>query len=109
MTDSAPSQSNSHEPNLHEMVFSPDEVADHLNVSADALQRMSTRFARYLSAQAAQTAPAYTSADIAALVAVQKLLAQGYDDEQINQSLTPRAKIITKTAGSKKANTRSRR
>ena len=89
MTDSAPLKPNPHEPNPHGMVFSPVEVADHLNVSADALQRMSTRFARYLSAQTAQATPSYTSADIAALVAVQKLLAQGYDDEQINQSLTP--------------------
>jgi flagellar capping protein FliD len=75
--------------NPHEVVFSFDEVAHHLNVSDGALHRLSERFSRFLSAYATQETPTYTNADIAALVAVQKLLAQGYSDEQINKYLTP--------------------
>jgi hypothetical protein len=84
MTDGAPQPSSP-----HERLFSSEEVAGHLNLSADALQRMSARFSRYLSSHASQEAPAYTNADIAALVAVQKLLAQGYNDDQVNRYLTP--------------------
>lgn len=72
-----------------EMLFSAEEVADHLNLPADALLRMSVRYARYLSPNAAADSPSFTNADIAALVAVQKLLAQGYTDEQVNRYLTP--------------------
>ena len=75
--------------NSHEVVFSFDEVAGHLNVSGGALHRLSERFSRYLSIHAAEETPTYTNADIAALVAVQKLLAQGYTDDQINKYLTP--------------------
>lgn len=75
--------------NPHEAVFSFDEVADHLNVSGGALHRLSERFSRYLSDHATEATPTFTAADIAALVAVQKLLAQGYSDDQINKYLTP--------------------
>ena len=95
MTDGDPLKSS---PN--EIVFSPDEVADHLNVSADALDRMSVRFSRYLSAHVAGESPTYTTADIAALVAVQKLLAQGYNDDQVNRYLTPLRKDDGKHAPS---------
>ena len=84
MTDGDPLHSSP-----QEKLFSSEEVAGHLNLSADALQRMSARFSRYLSPHAAQDTPAYTTADIAALVAVQKLLAQGYNDDQVNRYLTP--------------------
>lgn len=75
--------------NPHEVVFSFDEAADHLNVSGGALHRLSERFSRYLSARVLQEIPSYTNADIAALIAVQKLLAQGYSDDQIDKYLTP--------------------
>ena len=75
--------------NPHEVVFSFDEVTDHLNVTGGALHRLSERFSRYLSFRVAEDKPTYTNADIAALVAVQKLLAQGYSDDQINKYLTP--------------------
>jgi len=64
-------------------------VARHLDVSVDGLQRLRRRFARYLSPDASAAEPIFTNADVASLVTVQKLLAQGYDDEQIDEHLTP--------------------
>lgn len=75
--------------NPHEVVFSFDEAADHLNVSGGALHRLSERFSRYLSVHVTEDTPSYTNADIASLVAVQKLLSQGYSDDQISNYLTP--------------------
>lgn len=69
--------------------FSAEEVAEHLNVSADTLHYLSRRFGRYLSAGSANGQSSYTAADIAALVAIQRLLAQGYNDDQIDRYLTP--------------------
>ncbi len=73
----------------HEMAYSLDEVAVHLNVTSDALCGLNQRFAHVLSNGADGKAPTYTNADIAALIAVQQLLAQGYTDEQIENYLTP--------------------
>lgn len=70
-------------------VFSLAEVARHLNVSPDGLQRLRSRFAHVLGPGAAASDPVFTTSDIAALVTVQKLLAQGYDDTQIEEHLTP--------------------
>jgi DNA-binding transcriptional MerR regulator len=65
------------------------EVANLLNVSPDTLRRLSLRFADYLSEGANEDdEPTYTRADVVALSSVQKLLAQGYDDEQIGDFLT---------------------
>lgn len=75
--------------NPHGMVLSFNEAADQLNVSSGALNRLSDRFAPYLSTHVAEDTPSYTHADIAALVAVQKFLAQGYSDDQIGELLTP--------------------
>ncbi len=75
--------------NPHNVVFSFNEVADQLKVSDDALSRLSTRFSQYLSFEAANGSRNFSNADIAALVAVQKLLAQGYTDDQISNYLTP--------------------
>jgi flagellar capping protein FliD len=75
--------------NPQEVVFSLDEAADHLDVSGGALHRLSARFSRYLSARASDDIPSFTSADIVALVAVQKLIAQGYSDDEIREHLTP--------------------
>lgn len=70
-------------------VFSLPEVARHLNVTSDGLQRLRRRFAHVLGPGAAASDPIFTTADIAALVTVQKLLAQGYEDAQIDEHLTP--------------------
>jgi regulator of replication initiation timing len=72
-----------------EVVFSLPEVANHLNVSPDALQRLSRRFGQYLGSRVYDQEPAYTNTDIAALVTVQQLLAQGYDDDEIARYLVP--------------------
>jgi hypothetical protein len=42
-----------------------------------------------LGREAAGADPLFSSADVAAIVTIQKLLAQGYDDEQIDEHLTP--------------------
>lgn len=78
------------QPGVQAKAFTLNEVARHLDVSSDGLQRLRRRFARYLSPGAASAdSPSFSAADIAALVTVQKLLAQGYDDEQIDEHLTP--------------------
>lgn len=80
-----------HAPRMDEpaRVFSLPEVARHLNVTPDGLQRLRRRFAHVLGPGAAGADPIFTTADIAALVTIQKLLAQGYDDAQIDEHLTP--------------------
>ena len=70
-----------------EVIFSFAEVADHLNVPADTLQRLNQRFSQYLGRRVFDDEPLFTNADVATLVAVQKLVAQGYSDEQINKYL----------------------
>ena len=42
-----------------------------------------------LGPEASAADPLFSSADVAAIVTIQKLLAQGYDDEQIDEHLTP--------------------
>ncbi len=69
--------------------FSLATVARHLDMSVESLQRLCRRFGRYLSPEATGDTPVFSNADVAALVTVQKLLAQGYDDEQIDDHLTP--------------------
>jgi regulator of replication initiation timing len=69
--------------------FSLAAVARHLDISVESLQRLRRRFGHYLGPDAAGDSPAFSNADVAALVTVQKLLAQGYDDEQIDEHLTP--------------------
>ena len=70
-------------------LFTLAEVARHLDISPENLQRLRRRFSHYLSDEAAGPTPAFTNTDIAALVTVQKLLAQGYDHDQIDEHLTP--------------------
>lgn len=64
-------------------------VARHLDISVESLQRLHRRFRHYLGPEAASAEPQFSTADVAALVTIQKLLAQGYDDEQIDEHLTP--------------------
>jgi hypothetical protein len=70
-------------------LFSLAEVARHLDITPENLQRLRRRFAHFLGPEAAGHTPTFTNTDIAALVTVQKLLGQGYDDEQIDEHLTP--------------------
>src|SRR6476619_7513563 len=64
-------------------------VARHLDISVDSLQRLRRRFSHYLGPDASAAEPQFSSADVAAIVTIQKLLSQGYDDEQIDEHLTP--------------------
>ncbi len=64
-------------------------VARHLDISVESLQRLRRRFDRYLGPDASEAEPHFSNADVAAIVTIQKLLAQGYDDEQIDEHLTP--------------------
>lgn len=76
--------------NGSEQTFSSTEVAYHLQVTADTLRSWSRRFARFLSAGAAGDDPRYMTADVAALVMVQKLVESGLTDEQVGERLTPK-------------------
>lgn len=73
--------------------FSFAQVANHLNISPDTLRRLTRRFDRHLSDGIYAPEPTFSGPDVAALVTVQQLLSQGYDDEQIHEQLTPRAAI----------------
>jgi flagellar capping protein FliD len=78
--------------------FTPAQVASHLQVSADGLERLCRRFGRYLSRDAAAPNATFSHADVAMLATVQRLLNQGYDDAQIDHSLTPPRVVATETA-----------
>lgn len=73
-----------------EPTYSATEVAYHLQVTADVLHSWNQRFARFLSKPAHSQEPRYSNADVAALVIVQKLLEQGFDDQQVSERLTPK-------------------
>jgi hypothetical protein len=75
--------------------FTLASVARHLDISVDSLQRLRRRFGHYLGPEAMAAEPHFSNADIAAIVTIQKLLAQGYDDEQIDEHLTPLSNLIT--------------
>jgi DNA-binding transcriptional MerR regulator len=77
--------------------FSSTEVAYHLQVTADTLRSWNRRFARFLSGQAGGDDPRYTTADVAALGMVQKLVEQGLNDEQIGERLTPKRIVREET------------
>jgi regulator of replication initiation timing len=85
--------------NGSEQTFSSTEVAYHLQVAADTLRSWNRRFARFLSAQAGGDEPRYTTADVAALVMVQKLVEGGLSDEQVGERLTPK-RIVREEAPS---------
>lgn len=73
----------------HQQSYTLAAVARHLDISTDSLQRLRRRFSHYLGPEASADEPQFSSADVAAIVTIQKLLAQGYDDEQIDAHLTP--------------------
>jgi len=72
------------------------EVANHLRIDRAMLRDWNQRFARLLSSEATGEEAQYSTADVAALVTVQKLLDQGFSDEQVTQFLTPKRIEITK-------------
>jgi DNA-binding transcriptional MerR regulator len=85
--------------NGSEQTFSSTEVAYHLQVTADTLRSWNRRFTRFLSVQAGGDDPRYTTADVAALVMVQKLVEQGLSDDGVGERLTPK-RIVREEAPS---------
>jgi len=79
-----------------EVGYSFAEVAQHLQVDQATLHEWNRRFAQFLVSELDGDNPRYTSADIAALVTVQKLLDQGFSDEQVIQFLTPKRIEVVK-------------
>ncbi len=77
-------------PNGSEQTFSTTEVAYHLQVPADILHSWNQRFGRFLSMQVGGDESRYSTADVAALVMVQRLVEQGLTDEQVGERLTPK-------------------
>jgi DNA-binding transcriptional MerR regulator len=73
------------------------EVASHLQVTTETLRAWNRRFGQYLAADVNGDPPRYTSSDVAALLTVQKLLEQGFSDEQVGQRLMPRRIDTTPT------------
>lgn len=66
------------------------EVANHLQINPDTLRSLTSRFGAYLAADVAGESPRYSSGDVAVLLTVRTLLAQGQTDPQIQASLAPR-------------------
>jgi DNA-binding transcriptional MerR regulator len=73
-----------------EQTFTFAEVANHLRIEPVTLRAWNQRFANFLVSDVAGDEPRYSTADVAALISVQKLLEQGFTDEQVNQFLTPK-------------------
>lgn len=83
-------QTNSDRTATQESSYTFTEVAYHFQVTPDVLRSWIRRFAQVLSPAAKSDAPRFSTADVAALSMVQKLLDQGLKDEQINEQLTPK-------------------
>lgn len=77
-------------PKASDSAYSFIEVASHLQVTPETLRAWNRRFGKYLAAEVNGEPARYSSADVAALLTVQKLLEQGYTDEQVAQRLMPR-------------------
>jgi DNA-binding transcriptional MerR regulator len=73
-----------------EQSFTFAEVASHLRIDPVTLRAWNQRFSHFLVSDVASDEPRYSTADVAALISVQKLLEQGFTDEQVNQFLTPK-------------------
>ena len=76
--------------------FTLAEVANHLQVTPETLRQWNQRFAQFLVSDVTGIEPRYSTTDVAALIIVQKLLEQGYDDEAVNEQLTPKRLEIAK-------------
>ncbi len=66
------------------------DVAGHLQVTPDTLRQWNHRFAEFLGGEATTDLPRYAMADVATLLTIQKLIEQGFNDDQINQRLKPK-------------------
>jgi len=75
---------------LTEPAFTFAEVAHHLQVAPDTLRQWNLRFGKFMVSDMTVADPYYSSADVAALITVQKLLEQGFDDEAVSDQLTPK-------------------
>lgn len=73
-----------------EQSFSFTEVAYHLQVTPDTLRSWTRRFGRFLGAPANGEDPRFGTSDVAALIMIQKLLEQGFNDEQVAERMTPK-------------------
>jgi DNA-binding transcriptional MerR regulator len=78
-----------------EQGFTFAEVARHLHITPETLQGWNRRFAQLLVSDVNSDDPRYSTADVAALITVQKLIDQGFDDNQVNQFLTPKRIELT--------------
>ncbi|HMN31038.1 MAG TPA: MerR family transcriptional regulator [Caldilineaceae bacterium] len=87
---------NRNDPRPDDNGYSFAEVAQHLQVDQATLREWNRRFAQFLIADVTSDTPLYTVADVAALVTVQKLLEQGFNDEQVIQFLTPKRIEVVK-------------
>jgi DNA-binding transcriptional MerR regulator len=83
-------QTNSDRTATQEPSYTFTEVAYHFQVTPDSLRSWIRRFSQLLSPTAKADSPRFSTADVAALSMVQKLLDQGFKDEQINEQLTPK-------------------
>jgi len=70
--------------------FSLAEVASHLGITPALLADWQQRFGHLLSGNPGEGVMRYANADVAVLMAVQRLLEQGFDDSAIHQQLTPK-------------------
>ncbi len=84
--------------NAQEASYTFTEVAYHFQVTPEVLRSWIRRFAQLLSPAARGEPPRFTSADVAALITVQKLLEQGLQDDQINAQLTPKRIVSDESA-----------
>jgi DNA-binding transcriptional MerR regulator len=84
--------------NAQEASYTFTEVAYHFQVTPEVLRSWIRRFAQLLSPAARAEPPRFTSADVAALITVQKLLEQGLQDDQINAQLTPKRIVSDESA-----------
>lgn len=76
--------------------FTLAEVANHLQVTPETLRQWNQRFAQFLVTDVTSVDPRYSTTDVAALLVVQKLLEQGYDDDAVSEQLTPKRLEIAK-------------
>jgi len=76
--------------NRTEYSFSFSEVASHLQVTPLQLAEWNKRFGHLLAADITSEQPRYSNADVAVLMSIHGLLAQGLDDTQIHNQLTPK-------------------
>ena len=91
-------QANSDRANPQDSAYTFTEVAYHFQVTPEVLRSWTRRFGQVLSSAAKTDSPRFSTADVAALSMVQKLLEQGFKDEQINEQLTPKRIVRDETA-----------